>query len=195
MSKDARQRWNDRYRTRGRTTERPSPFLEALEERLPPPGRALDVAGGSGRNALWLARLGWDVTLVDIAEEGLALARAAADEAGLGLTCVERDLETAGLPPGPFDLVISFHYLYRPLFAAWADTLTPGGLLVFEQPTLTNLERHPHPSARFCLEPGELADLVEGLEVLHLEEGWRESNRHEARLLARRPLSAGQSRD
>ena len=181
------ERWNERYRTQGPNAREPSAFLTSLEERLPTPGRALDVAGGSGRHALWLAARGWDVTLVDLAEEGLALAAAAAEEAGLPLRILQRDVEKDGLPAGRFDLIVCTHYLHRPLFAAWADSLVPGGLLIFEQPTRTNLERHARPSARFCLEDGELPGLLHGLNVLAYEEGWTEAGRHEARLLAQRP--------
>jgi len=184
---DPKARWNERYRTRGPNAPKPSVFVASLEGRLPAPGRALDVAGGSGRHALWLAARGWDVTLVDVAEEGLALAASAAAEADLALRTLQRDVEKDGLPAGRFDLIVCTHYLHRPLFEAWADSLVPGGLLIFEQPTRKNLERHARPSARFCLEDGELPGLVRGLDVLEYDEGWNESGRHEARLLAQRP--------
>ena len=184
--RDPKAHWNERYRSRGPSAAEPSPFVLALKDRLPGRGRALDVAGGSGRHALLLARLGWQVTLADIAGEGLDLARAAAEAAGLTLTTLEWDLEHDGLPPGPWDLILCTHFLHRPLFESWAESLAPGGLLIFEHPTRSNLERHDKPSERFLLEDGELPGLLTGLEVLLYEEGWNESGRHEARLLARR---------
>jgi tellurite methyltransferase len=186
-NRDSRAHWNERYRVQGPILADPSPFLTSFAGRLPPPGRALDVAGGRGRNALWLAAQGWEVTLVDVAEVGLALAREAAAAQGLPLRTEQRDLEQQGLPPGRFDLIVSIHFLHRPLFSHWGDALTPGGLLLFEQPTYANLERHTTPSARFLLEDGELPTLLEGLKVLSYEEGWTESGRHEARLIAQRP--------
>jgi tellurite methyltransferase len=185
MSIADREKWDARYRTQVTQATAPSPFLTSLE--LRESGRALDVAGGAGGNAIWLARRGLQVTLVDISREALALARAAAGDLALALVCA--DLETERLPAGPFDLITSFNFLRRELFATFPDSLAPGGLLVYLQPTRSNLQRHARPPAGFLLEDGELPGLVKGLEVVRYEEGWFEDGeepRHEARLVARR---------
>jgi SAM-dependent methyltransferase len=98
----------------------------------------------------------------------------------------EIDLEVEPLPDGPWDLVLSFHFLRRALFADFPRILAPGGLLVYVQPTRTNLERHDRPPAGFLLEDGELPGLVQGLEIVQYEEGWLDEGRHEARLVARK---------
>ncbi len=73
------------------------------------------------------------------------------------------------------------------------EILIPKGVLhsvrnlVFVQPTKSNLQRHERPSARFLLEDGEVPRLVQGLEILSYEEGWLEEDRHEARIVARKP--------
>ncbi len=190
MAESDRDKWDRRYRERGAFDTEPSAFLVSLAPQLPARGRALDVAGGNGRNALWLARRGLDVTIVDVSAEGLALARAAAFAAGLTVDTVRADLESEPLPAGPWDLVISFLYLERALFAQWPRVLAPGGLLVYVQPTRSNLQAHERPPAPFLLDDGELPRLVRGLEVVTYEEGWFDS-RHEARLVARRPRVAG----
>lgn len=189
MSDADREKWDARYRTHGAESTEPSPFLTGLDELLPRTGRALDVAGGAGRNALWLARRGLEVTLLDISREGLALAGVAARDQGLPLTLVEADLDQLPLPPGPFDLIISFNFLRRDLFAAIPQALSHGGLLVYLQPTRSNLQRHARPPAPFLLEDGELPGLVKGLELVRYDEGWSHDAepRHEARLVARRP--------
>jgi tellurite methyltransferase len=192
MSNDDRARWQARYRTASPGPARePAPFLTSLEAELPRAGAALDVAGGAGRNALWLARRGLAVTLVDIAPAALALAGAAAQAEGLAVTLREADLDHDPLPPGPFVLVVCIDYLRRELFAAFPEVLAPGGLLVFAQPTRSNLTRHPHPSARFLLEDGELPRLVRGLEIVRHDQAWFPGDpggevRHEARLVARK---------
>ncbi|MBN1205790.1 MAG: class I SAM-dependent methyltransferase [Myxococcaceae bacterium] len=186
MSEEDRQRWNTRYRDQARALE-PSGFLRSLADLLPRVGRALDVAGGPGHDALWLAGRGLDVTLVEVSDVALERAAAAAREAGLHLRTQRVDLETEPLPPGPFELVLCLNFLWRPLFAAFPKVLAPGGLLVFAQPTRSNLQRNPHPSARFLLEDGELPGLLRGLELLSSSEGWSEEGRHEARLVARAP--------
>ncbi|HEX9052362.1 MAG TPA: methyltransferase domain-containing protein, partial [Anaeromyxobacter sp.] len=81
MGEGDRERWNARYAEEAETPA-PSPFLLSLDDVLPRRGRALDVAGGSGRNALWLARRGLDVTLADVSDVALARAARAARDAG-----------------------------------------------------------------------------------------------------------------
>lgn len=186
MSEEDRQRWNARYREQARALE-PSGFLRSIADQLPRVGRALDVAGGPGHDALWLARRGLDVTLVDISDVALAHAASAAREAGLPLRQERVDVEGEPLPSGPYALVVCLNFLWRPLFAAFPEVLAPGGLLVFAQPTRSNLQRNPHPSARFLLEDGELPRLLRGLEIISYTEGWTDEGRHEARLLAVRP--------
>jgi SAM-dependent methyltransferase len=184
MAEADRQRWNTRYREQAPARE-PSAFLRSLASQLPTAGRALDVAGGPGHDALWLARRGLDVTLTDISDVALERATEAAREAGVALRCQRVDLEVEPLPPGPYALVVCQGFLWRPLFAQLPQVLAPGGLFVFAQPTRSNLERHAHPSARFLLEDGELPGLLQGLEVVSFTEGWTEEGRHEARLVAR----------
>jgi 2-polyprenyl-3-methyl-5-hydroxy-6-metoxy-1,4-benzoquinol methylase len=182
-----RARWDARYRTGAGATD-PSSFLLSLEHVLPRSGRALDIAAGRGRHAVWLAGRGLDVTAVDVSEVGLGLAREAAAAAGVRIRTLAADLEREPLPAGPWDLAVCFHYLHRPLLGRVPEALEPGGLFVFCQPTVRNLERHDRPGRRFLLEEGELPHLVSELEVLRYEEGWLEEGRHEARLFARRPV-------
>jgi SAM-dependent methyltransferase len=185
VATDDRERWNARYREE-RDVPEPSPFLAGLDALLPRAGRALDVAGGSGRNALWLARRGLAVTLADLSDVALARAADAASAAGLPLATVQVDLEEAPPPGGPWDLVLCTYFLHRPLFSAYPALLAPGGLLVVAHATRTNLERHARPGPAHLLEDRELPRLVGGLDVLRYEEGWLESGRHEARVVARR---------
>jgi tellurite methyltransferase len=186
-----RGRWEARHRAAGDRPRPPSTFLRSLDALLPsgeagrPAPRALDVAGGPGDDALWLAARGLDVTLADFSRPALASAAAKARAAGVPLRCLETDLERAPFPPGPWDVIVCSNFLWRPLFAVFPGALAPGGLLVFRQPTRRNLERHARPSVHHLLEEGELPRLVAPLEILRCEEGWFE-DRHEARLVARR---------
>ena len=155
----------------------------------------MDVAGGAGRHAIWLAGRGWDVVLVDASEVGLRLAGERAHMAGVTLQVLQRNLMDDPLPPGPFDLVVVVAFLDRGVLDAIPDVLAPGGRLAFVQPTTTNLERHDRPPRRYLLEPGEMARIGArlGLEVEVCDEGWwgdEDTGRHQARLLARRPVTA-----
>ncbi|MFE8595976.1 class I SAM-dependent methyltransferase [Archangium violaceum] len=185
MSEEDRQRWNTRYREQQGTRE-PSVFLRSLADQLPGRGRALEVAGGAGHDAVWLASRGLDVTLTDVSDVALERAAENARAAGVPLRLQRLDVETEPLPPGPFDLVLCQNFLWRPLFAEVSKVLAPGGLFIFAQPTRSNLQRHVHPSARFLLEDGELPGLLQGLEIVSYTEGWTGEGRHEARLVARR---------
>jgi SAM-dependent methyltransferase len=189
MSQFDRDKWNARYRERGRKTAGPSSFLMSLDDLLPTKGRALDVAGGAGRHAIWLAKRGLDVTLADVSEEAMSLAEDEAASAEVRIHSLVIDLEAEPFPAGPWDVIVSFYYLQRTLFEGFAAALAPGGLLVFAQPTKSNLERHAKPPAPFLLEDGELPGLVQGLEIVRYHEGWQSEGRHEAQLVARKGAS------
>lgn len=184
MSNADRLKWNARYREDA-ALRAPSNVVCAVADLLPTRGRALDVAGGAGRHAVWLAKRGLTVTLADIADEGIAHAREAAVAAGVEIETVAVDLEADPLPAGTWDLILCFHYLHRPLFAAFAASLAPGGVLLAVQPTLVNLERHPRPGASFLLAEGEMRTLVSPLSIKRYDEGWLEEGRHEARVVAK----------
>jgi tellurite methyltransferase len=189
VAQSDRDRWNARWRERAQEAagSQPSLWIASLESIIPRAGRALDVAGGAGRHAVWLAQRGLAVTMADVSEEGLRLAVAAARDAGVEIDLVQIDLERGPLPAGPWDLIVCVHYLQRSLFPAIAAQLAPGGLLLFCHQTRVNLERHARPGPAYLLEEGEAATLVAGLEILSCNEGWQEDGRHEARLIARRP--------
>jgi len=99
------------------------------------PGRALDVGCGEGADAVWLARLGWDVTGLDVSKVALDRAERHAADAGVRVTWVRSGLVDAPLPSGGFDLVSAQypallrtpdHQAERALLAAVA----PGGVLL-----------------------------------------------------------------
>jgi tellurite methyltransferase len=166
--------------------EAPSQMLLSLSDWLPTRGRALDLAGGAGRHAIWLAQRGLDVTLADISACGLQLASDRAAREGVTINCLNIDLEEEPFPAGPWDLILSVCYLHRPLFPAIEEHLAPHGRLMVIQPTTLNLERHSKPPAPFLLQPGELPTLVPNLRILHHTEAWLADGRHDAVLVASR---------
>jgi tellurite methyltransferase len=195
---DPRVRWNARHAARladPATSWEPSAFLTARARMLPATGRALDVAGGVGRDALWLAGRGLDVTLVDVSDTACAAATRRAVETGVALDVVRLELGIDPLPPGPFDVVVVHHWLDRDVWRALPGLLGVGGVLLACQPTVTNLERHDRPPRRFLLDDGEVDRLAADLastragstfEVVEATEGWVDQDRHEACLVVRR---------
>jgi len=188
MSTADRTKWDSKYAASDAAPREPSAVLLSLTEYLPTSGRALDIAGGAGRNAIWLAERGLDVTLADISPVGLALAALRAADAGVALKRLEIDFEQDRLPSVTFDLITSVCYLWRPLFAEYPRLLNPSGVLVVIQPTQRNLERNEKPPASFLLDEGELPRLASGLDIVHYEEGWLADGRHDAVVVAQRSL-------
>jgi 2-polyprenyl-3-methyl-5-hydroxy-6-metoxy-1,4-benzoquinol methylase len=111
-----RTKWDAKYSDPQFAPREPSAVLVSLEKFLPNEGRAIDVAGGAGRNAIWLAQRGLDVTIADVSSVGLAQAAARAAEAKVSLKTLCTDLEESPFPPGPWDLILSIRYVQRPLF-------------------------------------------------------------------------------
>ena len=181
-----RDKWDHKYLEAALSKQEPSPLIVAHSQYLPAPGKAIDLAGGNGNHALWLAQLGFEVTLADISQVALDQAASHARDESLSLQTCCLDLEEAPFPAGPWDLILSHLYLYRPLFVDIKKSLAPGGILICAQPTKTNLARHARPPARYLLEDGELPDLVKGLEILSYQQGWSVSGRHDAIVVARR---------
>ena len=182
---DAQEHWNQRY-LEGWSQE-PTAFLLSIADLLPVSGRALDVAGGNGRNALWLSARGLDTTVVDVSDRALGHARTEAADRDVQLTCIHADLRSEGFPSGEWDLILCSHYLQRELFPAMVGSLAEGGILACAIATVRNLERHPRPPREFVLDEGELPKLVGGLTVIQYEEGWFDDH-HEARIVARKSL-------
>jgi 2-polyprenyl-3-methyl-5-hydroxy-6-metoxy-1,4-benzoquinol methylase len=127
-------------------TTDPSAFLVAMTKNLKP-GKALDVAMGQGRNVLYLASQGWDVTGFDIAEEGLKVAQANASRAGLAIKTVKAGWDDFDFGHERWDL-ICFIYTDAPVMdprfvARVRDGLKTGGLLLMDRP-YRSLD-HPEP--------------------------------------------------
>ncbi len=161
---------------------------------MPKHGRALDLAGGAGRNAIWLARQGLDVTLVDVSDVALDKAEARAKRLGLAnrMRFLRVDLE-GPMPFAPlFDLVVVTRYLDRERRDSFVELLVEGGVLVAINATVTNLERHDKPSRGYLVERGEVANWACGLELelLVTREDWSEEGMHEASVIARKPARA-----
>ncbi len=133
--KTRQQMWDERHRAREPIeSPEPDPSLVAVAS-VWAPGRALDLAAGDGRNAIWLAQRGWQTTAVDFSAVALDRARASADAAGVQVDWLQADLLAWRPAPRSVDLV-TLVYLHLPaperqaVYAAAADAVAPGGRLV-----------------------------------------------------------------
>lgn len=176
----------------------PARFLTEHLHRLAK-GKVLDVAAGSGRNALYLATQGYQVEAIDRDKQALAILEVTARQRHLtSLTVRQVELEgNPDLPPdipkSRYDTILVFFYLYRPLFTTLLEALKPGGVLIYETFLIDNHLRRQHPRRwEFCLAHNELLRLTSGLRVLHYDEGEHEGGPESgpaftARLVAQKP--------
>jgi SAM-dependent methyltransferase len=173
MSLDDQERWDRQYAERA-ASERPSAFLQRILDSGHweiPTGRALDIAAGSGRNALLLAARGFQVDAVDISPIGLEQAAARAREKSLSISWQHADLQSAQLPEATYDLVVDINYLQRSLLADLQASLKPGGWIVFET-FLIDQQTIGHPkNPDYLLASNELLDWFRGFRVCYYREG------------------------
>ena len=168
MSEEERATWDQRYRD-GSYQPRSAPLslLEQMIDRLPR-GRALDVACGGGRNALFLAAHGYEVEAVDGSPEALRLAEEQARARGLAVRWTEADLDDYAPPQTGYAVIVNCFYLNRPLLSRLTDALADDGYIFIEQHLRTFL---PVPGNReWRLEPNELLRTFSGLRVVRYEE-------------------------
>jgi tellurite methyltransferase len=195
-SDDERERWNRKYREAPSSWTVADPFLaDAFSEYIlpafPHAGRALDLAGGAGRHAIWLAKQGWEVTLIDISEQGVEQARQNAGPLATHIQFVVDDLtqfkaSQTQLESG-FDLVMAFFYLERRIFPEIVSALRPSGLLVNKTHTSAQAKLVGAPTnPDYLLQPGELLRLASGLRVLHYRE--QSAEKATAELVAKREI-------
>jgi SAM-dependent methyltransferase len=171
--------WDRRYAEGRQWSREPNRFFEGAVDALGVrPGRAVDLACGEGRNALWLASRGWDVTAVDFSRVGIERGRAMAADDGFderAVTWVVADLREYDLGERRWDLVAHVYLHWptaerKPFLRRVAASVAPGGHLVLVGHDRTNIEHgHGGPQDPDVLTtPEELAALFSGagLEVL-----------------------------
>jgi len=165
----------------------PAAWVRDHADLLPVSGRALDVACGRGRHALWLAERGLNVLAVDRDAAAINAVREAATQRALPVAARVGDLESGDyqLDAAAFDVIVVIHYLHRPLFPALLAGLRRGGLLIYETFTRAQAHRGKPTNPDFLLEEGELRRLVQPLEIVDYREGLFEE-REVASVVARR---------
>jgi len=170
MSQSDRLKWNERYSKgayAGRT--HPSALLAEWIDRVPR-GRALDVACGAGRNALFLASHGFEVDAFDISAEALARAREQANQANLNINWIEQDLDEPLSLDAQYALILIIRYVNLPLIRRLKRNLAPGGFLICEEHLVSDADVVGPSNNAFRVQPGALRLLARGLRIHFLEE-------------------------
>ena len=165
----------------------PTPLLVKTVQNLTP-GRALDLACGTGRNALWLAERGWTVTAVDGSAAAIEVLCSRAREQGLQVDAKVADLEKGEyqIDRGGWDLIAMCYYMQIDLFEAAKQGVAPGGIVL----AIVHVTEPGAGPSSHCLRAGELQTYFRDWEILHSFEGQPSDLTHRRRvaeIVARRP--------
>ncbi|WP_345779700.1 class I SAM-dependent methyltransferase [Haloplanus halobius] len=130
---DDRERWNETYRT-DEEFELPDDPIPALQSRIEtlPAGRALDVATGTGRNALFLAETGYDVDAVDVSDAALERAERAGEARGVDVNWIRSDIADFAFEESAYDVIAVSFFAALDRLPDIKEALAPGGVLVYE---------------------------------------------------------------
>lgn len=184
--------WDQRYRSGECAAQDlyapPTPLVVDTASLLRP-GDALDVACGTGRNAIWLAEHGWRVTAVDGAPAAIDVLHEREEERGLAIRAKVADLEAPDfrIEPESFDLICKCYYLQRSLFPQVREGLRPGGVVV----AIVHLVRPGEEITYKHAAPGELRAFFDDWEIVCYREGSPNDAAHKravAELVARKPV-------
>ena len=170
MSLKDKDKWDSKYKADEYITgKEPSYWLQANVGLLTKKGKALDIAGGEGRNSVFVASKGYDVTCLDISENGLRKAQALAQEKNTKIKTLLADLDSSHLKENEYALVLCFNFLDRSLFSGIRKTLKPGGLLFYETFTLDYL-KYSSFKKEWVLEANELLQEFSDFRILRYQE-------------------------
>jgi len=182
--------WDQRYQQGQHINDRPHPLITTFASKLAP-GRALDIASGTGRHAIWLAEHGWQVTAVDYSRIAIEILGQRCRDKGLAVDYVTADLERHefGIEPESYDLIIVCNYLQRDLFATLKSGTRIGGTVIAVIALVDNDPNIRPMNPAYLLNPGELQAEFQGWEIVHSFEGKSAADPHRRRtaeIVARR---------
>jgi len=166
---DKRRDWEERQRA-GAGPRAPEPSVVEMLDLLPR-GLALDVAAGTGRHSLLLARAGFNVVAIDYAEPALQTLQSIARSERLPVWPLAADLLAFPLPRARFDTILNLNFLDRALVPRLIDALRPGGAMLFDTFLIDQaVSGHPR-NPDFLLAHYELREMLNGMELVRYREG------------------------
>ena len=164
----------------------PNQFLVENADLLPK-GQTLDVAMGSGGNAVYLARMGFEVEGVDISAEAANKALELARTTGVSLRARVADLEgNYHIQKSSYDVIICFNYLQRSLIQQVKDGLRTGGMVVYETFIVDQVHFGKPKNPDHLLKHNELLDFFRDFRCLRFLEGIFESRKAIASIIAQK---------
>lgn len=180
--------WDKKYETEAYIFgKEPVEFLRENIDILPT-GKALDIAMGEGRNAVFLVKNGFDVDGCDISEIAVKKAQELAKENNVKIHAFVADLETYKLPQDTYDVIVCFYYLQRSLIPQIKQALKPGGMIIYETYTIENWERglEGPKNKDYLLKPNELLNFFRDFKIIYYRELVLDNKKAVASLIAKR---------
>ena len=198
-----KEKWNQRYdHEQYIYGKEPTAFLKQKIDMLQK-GKALVLAMGEGRNAVYLAQRGFDTTGVDISEVAIEKCKQLAMERRVEVNTVVVDLATYDMGKNQYDLITDFYFYDRSLFPNVIAALKPGGMFILEQFSIDHLKygkfgpRNPD----YLVKPNELLDIFKSTRILYyedtvveLDEGMHKGTAAIIRLIAQKTENHGRSK-
>jgi len=170
MAEKDKEKWNTKYEATDCLAGRePCEWLSDHAHLLTGGGRALDIAMGEGRNAIYLASLGYEVVGVDISDVATHRAHKNAREKNLKIHTEVADLDNYEIPANEYDVIICFYFLDRNLYDPIRRGLKPGGLLIYETFNVEYL-KYSGFKRDWVLAPNELLERFGDWHVLNYRE-------------------------
>jgi SAM-dependent methyltransferase len=171
--KSDRRRWDQRFKGKDFALGKKANLFLRRHVALLPKGKALDLAAGEGRNAVFLAQHGLDVDAVDISEIGLKKAHQLAGRRRVGVHTILADLDTYQIQKGQYDLITNFYFLNRKLIPKMKGGLKKGGVVIFETYLLDHRKLYTGgpKNPKYFLKPNELLELFKEFRILFYREG------------------------
>lgn len=170
-----RTHWDQKYQQDMTSLTKPDPFFlsgyqQFVDHSFPNAGVVLDLAGGLGRHALWLASRGWKVSVVDISEVAINRLSQAAVQLDLALDLFAQDAAEYRFEPAQFDLIVLFYHLDRNLCEKIASALKPGGFLICKTSLRWDYDETFTPAGTDSLRKNEILSLLPELSVMYHRE-------------------------
>lgn len=194
MRGEDRERWDRRHSGEFELPTGASALLERYIDDLPR-GRALDVATGTGRNALFLADRGFEADAIDISRVALMKARKAAAVRSVSVNWIQADLDEYVFPENAYDVITVSFYYFPDRLADLIAALASDGVLLYEHAVKSTDPVDYGPSDRYRYDSNELLRAARHLTVLYYEEVTEEIDQKTAataRLVARNSTGAAQ---
>ena len=174
-SEEQRAHWDQKYEQSMVSLTKPDPFFlsaykEFVSDSYPNAGAVLDLAGGIGRHALWLADKRWQVNVVDISEVAISRLSQEALQVNLALDLLALEAAEYKFEPAQFDLIVLFYHFDRTLYPRIVSALKPGGYLISKTSLQWDSDEIPATLSIDSLQRNEILSLVPELIVMHHRE-------------------------